>query len=703
MPLTRRRVLQTAITAAAIPATGLSVAQSTAEAATSAYTPPSPRQSFNLDGGWRFVRTDVAGAQATAFDDSGWTPISVPHTWNALDGQDGGNNYYRGIGWYRRHFTPPTTLAGKKLWLQFDGANTVTDVWVNGVYLGEHQGGYARFRFDATSALKIGQDNVIAVKVNNTYNADIAPLSADFTFCGGLYRDVSLQATDPLTIRMLDYASDSVYVRQRSVSTSSATVDVDTRYWNNSGSTRHAQVRTVITDAGGTVVADTTSGVRTVAAAGGDEVTQTVTLANPRLWRGRADPYLYTTTVEIHDADAGTVVDAVSVPLGLRTFSLDANAGFSLNGSHTRLHGVNRHQDRLNKGWAVSPADHVQDFDLMDEMGVSALRTAHYQQAQEVYSLADQRGYVVWVEIPLVNAITNSAAFTANAQQQLRELIRQNFNHPSIMFWSIGNEQGSDDTATNTLLASLAGIVATEDPGRISTYANAGGGTDGQITHTQTAGFNVYYGWYGGVITDFGPWADNLHASHPTRTVAVSEYGAGASVYQHQDNPPPPVTTSTWHPEEYQALLHEGTWKQIQTRPYLWGTFAWLMFDFASDGRNEGDTPGRNDKGLVTYDRATRKDAFYWYKANWTTTPFVYITSRRFTNRTAATTTVKVYGNVDSATLTLNGVSQGTVTSSDHIYSWPVTLASGSNIVTVTGARGGLTYKDSVTWTYTST
>ncbi|WP_194904279.1 glycoside hydrolase family 2 protein [Catenulispora rubra] len=702
MPVTRRRILQTALTAAAVPATGLSVATSTARAATSTYTPPSPRQSFSLDSDWRFVRTDVAGAQATAFDDSAWTPISVPHTWNALDGQDGGNDYYRGIGWYRRHFTAPTALAGKKLWLQFDGANTVADVWVNGVHLGQHQGGYARFRFDATSALKLGVDNVVAVKVNNAHNADIAPLSADFTFCGGMYRDVSLVVTDPLTIRMLDYASDSVYVRQRSVSTSSATVDVETKYWNNSGSTRHVQVRTVITDAGGAVVADTTSGVRTVAAAGGDEVTQTVTLANPRLWRGRADPYLYTTTVEIHDADSGTVVDAVAVPLGLRSFSLDANAGFSLNGAHLRLHGVNRHQDRLNMGWAVSPADHVQDFDLMDEMGVNALRTAHYQQAQQVYSLADQRGYVIWVEIPLVNAITNSTTFTANAQQQLRELIRQNFNHPSIMFWSIGNEQGSNDTATNTLLDTLAHLAATEDPGRISTYAQAGGGSDTRVTHTQTAGFNVYNGWYGGVITDFGPWADKLHASEPARTIAVSEYGAGASIYQHQDNPPIPVAGSTWHPEEYQALLHEGTWKQIQARPYLWGTFVWNMFDFASDGRHEGDTPGRNDKGMVTYDRAVRKDAFYWYKANWTTTPFVYITSRRFTNRTSATTTVKVYGNVDAATLTLNGVSQGTVTSGDHIYNWPVTLAPGSNIVTVTGTRGGLTYTDSVTWTYTS-
>ncbi len=695
--VTRRRVLAASAASAAF-LLGDIAASPGARAAT--YAPPSPRQTFDLDGGWRFIRTDVNGGQAPGFDDSTWTPVSVPHTWNALDGQDGGSNYYRGVGWYRRHYTPPATLSGKKLWLQFDGVDTVADVWVNGTYLGQHRGGYARFRFDATAALRLGGDNVIAVKVNNAYDSSIAPLSADYTFFGGIYRNVSLQATDPLMIRMTDYASDGVYVRQRSVSAAGATLDVDTKYWNNSGTTRHVQVRTIITDASGGVAGDVTTASRTVAAHSGDEVVQTLTLASPHLWNGRADPYLYQVTVEFHDADTGAVTDAVTVPLGLRTFRLDADTGFWLNGSHLALHGVNRHQDHLNKGWAISATDHVHDFDLMDEMGVNALRTAHYQQDQQVYSLADRRGYVTWAEIPLVNSITSSSAFTANAEQQLRELIRQNFNHPSICLWSIGNEQGSDTSATNTLLADLAGIVAAEDPGRLSTYAQAGGGTNGLITHTDTAGFNVYYGWYYGSTSDFGPWADNLHAAQPSRTIAVSEYGAGAAITQHQDNPPKPVAGSTWHPEEYQALFHEATWKQIQTRPYLWGTFVWNMFDFAVDSRNEGDTPGRNDKGLVTYDRATRKDAFFWYKANWTTTPFVYVTSRRYTNRTTATTTVKAYGNVDSATLTVNGASQGTKTSTDHIYQWPITLTPGTNTITVTGTRAGSTYTDTVIWTY---
>jgi beta-galactosidase len=333
-------------------------------------------------------------------------------------------------------------------------------------------------------------------------------------------------------------------------------------------------------------------------------------------------------------------------------------------------------------------------------MGVNALRTAHYQQDQKVYNLADERGYVVWAEIPLVNAITNSSAFTANATQQLHELIKQNYNHPSIVFWGIGNEQGSDDAATNALLDTLNGVVNSDDPDRLSTYAHNGSITSGLVNHTEVNGYNRYSGWYSGAYTDFGPWCDNLHSSQPTRRIGISEYGAGASIIQHQENPPKPVPASGFHPEEYQALFHESHWSQISTRPFLWGTFIWNMFDFASDGRNEGDTPGRNDKGMVTYDRLTRKDAFFWYKANWTSTPFVYITSRRWTNRTVATTTVKVYGTVDSVVLKLNGVQLGSArTSTNHIYSWSgVTLAHGANTVQAIGTVGSTTFTDTVTW-----
>ena len=664
------------------------------------YRPPPARQHVDLGRDWRFLRADASGAQAPGFDDRSWSAVTVPHTWNAQDGQDGGGDYYCGTGWYRRHYTPPSTLDGKRLWLQFAGVNEVADVWVNGVSLGQHRGGYARFRFDATRALKPGRDNVIAVRVSNAEDPSVAPLSADYTFFGGIYRDVSLQATDPLSLHMLDFAGPGIYLRQRAVGATSATVDVTARSWNYGSATRHVAVRVVVTDAAGAVVANVTGAPRAVAAATGFDLTQTVTIANPRRWQGRADPYLYRVTVELRDASSNVVTDAATARLGLRSFRVDPNEGFFLNGKHLPLYGVNRHQDRLNRGWAIGDAEHVQDFDIMDEMGVNALRTAHYQQDQKVYDLADERGYVVWTEIPLVNAITDGPAFADNAVQQLHELIKQNYNHPSIVFWGIGNEQGSDDAATNALLDRLNGVVEASDPERLSGYAHNGPAGSGLADHAEVGGYNRYSGWYSGSYTDFGPVSDDLHAAQPTRRIGVTEYGAGASIIQHQENPPRPVPASNFHPEEYQALLHESYWSQIRTRPYLWGTFLWNMFDFASDSRNEGDTPGRNDKGLVTYDRVTRKDAFYWYKANWTSTPFVHITSRRWTARTEATTTVKVYGNVDSVTLTVNGVRLGEAKkSTDHVYSWAgVTLVPGANTVTATGTRGGATHTDTVTW-----
>jgi beta-galactosidase len=670
-----------------------------AEAAT--YVAPPVRHRADLDSEWRFVKADAPGAQAPGFDDSTWSPVTLPHTWNAEDGQDGSGRYYRGAGWYRRHYTPPAALAGQKLWLQFDGANTVTDVWVNGTYLGQHQGGYARFRFDATAALVPGADNLIAVRVSNAVNYDVPPLSADFTFFGGLYRKVSLVATDPLAVQMLDEAGPGLYLRQRSVTQASATVDLTTKVWNGGSVARTVEVRAVVTDATNVVVAEGTSAPRIVPAGGGVQTEQAVVITLPHRWQGTADPYLYRATVEIRDAGTGRLTDTVTEPLGLRTVTVDPATGLFLNGTHLSLHGVNRHQDLLGHGWAVSDADVTRDFDLMDEMGVNALRTAHYQQDQKVYDLADARGYLVWTEIPLVNKINNTDAFRTSAMHQLREMIRQNYNHPSVAFWGIGNEQGSDDPATNALLDGLAGLVTEEDPDRLSTYAHNWGIDSGLVNHTDVVGYNKYFGWYHDVYGDFGPYVDALHQAQPKRCIAISEYGAGASVVQHQESPPKPVQGGPFHPEEYQALLHESTWAQIRARPYLWGTFVWNMFDFASDQRGEGDTPGRNDKGLVSFDRRTRKDAFYFYKANWTSTPFVYITSRRWTDRTAAVTTIKVYGTADSVLLTLNGVQLGPPKKSDnHVYTWPdVTLRPGINHVQAFGTRAGTTYTDLVTWT----
>lgn len=675
-------------------------------ASAATYTAPNPRVRIDLNPGWRFIRADVTGAQQPGFDDSGWSSVNTPHTWNAVDGADGGNNYYRGVGWYRRHYTVPNQLAGRRLYLQFAGVNQVADVWVNGTYLGQHEGGYSRFRFGVTGVLVPGGDNVIAVRVSNARDTDIAPVSADYTFEGGIYRNVSLWAVDDLHVRMEDYAGPGVYLRQSDVTAASATVTVTTKLWNDGNTTRSVVVRSVIADKSGTVVAETSSTAQVVAAATGAEIRQSLVIDRPRLWNGVADPYLYNASVEIHDVTAGTdrIADVVTERLGLRSIAVDADTGFHLNGSHLHLHGVNLHQERAGKGWAITDADHTQDFDLIRELGANTVRMAHYQHDQKDYDLADERGLIVWAEIPLVNSVTDSAAFTTSTQNQLRELIRQNYNHPSIVFWGIGNELTDyNGTATNRLLASLAGIIESEDPGRLSTYAVRGEDPDDAQAglHTRVTGFNKYYGWYYGSKDDeLGTWADNLHSNSPSRRIAMSEYGVGANTAQHALNPPKPAPGGSWHPEEYQSLFHEAAWKQLAARPYIWGTFVWAMFDFASDGRNEGGRPGINDKGLVTHDRQIRKDAFYWYKANWASTPTLYITSRRWTQRTDPTTELKVYSNADRVTATLNGSSLGAVSSSDRIFKWAgVTLKPGRNTVVVTATINGSTYTDTVDWT----
>ncbi|HEX6765724.1 MAG TPA: glycoside hydrolase family 2 TIM barrel-domain containing protein [Polyangiaceae bacterium] len=662
--------------------------------------PPSTRTETLLGTGWRFQRMDVTGAQAPAFDDSSWTQVSVPHTWNATDGQDGGGNYYRGTGWYRRHVMVPADAAGKRLYLEFDGSNIVTDVYVNGTSVGQHRGGFARFRFDVTSALMPGADNVVAVKVSNAAVNDVPPLDADFTFFGGLYRDVRLIATNALHVDTMDFASSGVYLDTTSVSAASASLRARVRVTNNDSASQSVTVRTVVVRADGSVETEL-SATGSVAAGMTSVLSATATIANPHLWNGVADPYVYQAYAEVR---VGTsVVDWVNVPLGFRFYSVDPAQGFFLNGRYLDLHGVNRHQDRLGMGWAITNREHDEDMALIRELGATVVRLSHYEHAQYFHDLADRAGIALWAEIPLVNSITDSTAFRNNAVQQMTELIRQNYNHPAILFWGIGNEQRTDNTATNNLLTTLATLVETEDPTRLSTYAQCcTSDTGGLPAHSDVVGYNTYYGWYDafGAAADFGAWADNLHAQRPTWKIGISEYGAGAGITQHADNPPQPDPYGTPHPEEWQNLVHESHWKQMKTRPYLWAKIIWNMFDFAVDSRDEGDTPGRNDKGLVTYDRRTRKDAFFWYKANWSTTPVVYITSRRFTPRTTATTTVKVYSNLDSVTLTVNGTSRGAGTGADHIFQWTnVPLTTGQNTVQATGTSGTTTAMDSVTWT----
>jgi beta-galactosidase len=657
---------------------------------------PSPRADVLIDDGWQFVAGDVPGAAMPAFDDSSWTAVSLPHTWNASDGQT--PTYYRGPGWYRRHFTPPSAFGGRKLYLQFDAANKVADVFVNGTQVGEHRGGNAIFRFDVTPMLQIGADNVIAVKVDNSAFPDVPPLSGDFTQFGGLYRDTHVIVTDPVHIDVLDHASPGVFVTPKHVTAASADLDVRVELVNDDTMPHDVDVEVDVYDASGTMV-KTLSMPQTLAPSPvgmNTQVTLTATIASPHLWDGLADPYLYLAQAVVKDG--GVVRDAVSQTFGFRFYSIDPNTGFSLNGHPLDLHGVNRHQEWQGLGWAITTKEIDSDLGFIRELGANVIRGCHYQHSQYFYGQTDQAGILVWAEVGIVNSVTSSAAFDQNATQQLTELIRQSYNHPSIFVWSLSNETLGGDP----LMMALNGVAHGEDPTRSTTLADnpviptAATAWDGRAAIPDVVGFNFYGGWYYGADTDVGPFVDGIHQLHPAGVFGMSEYGAGASIKFHSATP-----KAGDHTEEYQALFHETYWGALKTRPFVWGKFIWAMFDFASSTRNEGDTPGMNDKGLMTHDRSTRKDAFYFYKANWTTDPFVWIASRRFNPRTIAATDIKVYANTDAVELKLNGTSLGSKTNADHVFVWPaVTLTTGDNQVDAIGTKAGVsTYTDSVTWT----
>ncbi len=657
------------------------------------------RRVIPLNDAWRFHRGEARGADQPGHRVDNWASVELPHTWNARDGQDGGGDYYRGPSWYRRTFETPALVEGGRVFLRIHAANTIADVFLNGHHVGTHQGGFSRFVYELTPRLRKDKPNVLAIKVNNAHTEHVPPFSADFTFFGGLYRGVDLLVTGPLCISPLDYGSSGVYLRQENVSADQADVTIRTLL-SNAGDARSVAVQAAIVDADGKEVARVEQDGPV--ATGASEVAQRVRLADPHLWAGRSDPYLYTVRVQVRDGDA--VVDEVEQPLGLRFFHVDPDKGFFLNGRHYDLHGVNRHQDRLNMGWAITLAEHEEDFRMIHEMGCTAVRLAHYQQAPEAYALCDRLGLVVWAEIPLVNRIVDSPAFEANCKQQLRELIWQNYNHPSIVCWGMQNEvTASWQPGPNAaeLVGELHELSKAEDPDRLTTLAATGPHEHPANWQTELSAFNTYFGWYWGPVDGIGPWADKMHADHPDTPVGVSEYGAGGSIHHHEWPPKRPQHDGDWHPEEWQTHLHEVHWQAMAERPFLWGKFVWNMFDFAVDNRREGDTAGRNDKGLVTYDRKTRKDAFYWYKVNWAEEPMVYITSRRYTPRTSLPVPVRVYSNCPTVTLFVNNENQGEGIREGKVHIWPnVELKTGRNLIRSIAREDGKDYVDACEWVY---
>ncbi|ESQ88347.1 glycosyl hydrolase family 2 [Asticcacaulis sp. AC460] len=655
------------------------------------------REKASLNAAWMFHKGDVPTASDPNFQADTWQAIELPHTYNASDAGAGGDKargeeegvYYRGPAWYRRDLTV-TPQPGKRYFLQFEGAALITEAYLNGKSVGRHDGGYATFRFDITDALKSGR-NVLAVKVDNTRVNHIAPLTGDFNVFGGLYRNVWLVTADGIHVDLMDHGGPGVYATTKTITNASADIHVKSLIRNDTATSAPVKVRTTILDASGKTVAQSTT-TFTVAANTTVPTETNLTVKKPRLWAGRSAPYLYTVKIE-------TGSDTVTVPLGVRTFTIDVKNGVLLNGKPYAVYGANMQQPgRYGKGTAVSDAEIDEDMQIMDEMGVTALRLAHMQHHPRVYEEADRRGILISTEAPLVDFIDASDAFKANAVQQMQELIAQNYNHPSVVVWGLGNEIRSNDPDPNPVLAALQSTAKAMDTSRPTAYAHCCLADDDPVAlHSDIVSYNKYFGWYWGEFEDIGKWADEVHAKLPNRVIGISEYGAGASILHQEDLPKRTVPQAYWHPEQYQSAYHEANWKVLKARPYLWSNFIWVAFDFPSFRRNEGDRPAINDKGLVTEDRKVRKDAYYWYQANWSDKPMVHITSSRDTPKRVRKVTVKVYSNAAEVRLRLNGVDLAVQPVVDHMATWKIELKDGDNVIEATA--GDIT--DQVMWSYT--
>lgn len=625
--------------------------------------------------------------------------VDLPHTWNAQDALSGKIDYKRGIGNYEKNLFIRPEWKGKRLFIRFEGVNNIADVFINRRHIGEHRGGYGAFIFEITGKVEYGKENSILVRVNNGEQLDIMPLVGDFNFYGGIYRDVHLLITDETCISPLDYASPGVRLIQDSVSHRYAKVRAIVDLSNGSSGNQEVELNVRLLD-GQRVVKEGTKNVNL----SGNEVMQqelTFEIDQPHLWNGRQDPFLYQAEVTLFRN--GQMVDRVTQPLGLRFYWIDPDKGFFLNGKHLPLQGVCRHQDRSEVGNALRPQHHEEDVALMLEMGVNAVRLAHYPQATYFYDLMDKNGIIVWAEIPFVGpggyndkGFVDLPAFRANGKEQLKELIRQHYNHPSICVWGLFNELTELGDNPVEYIKELNVLAHQEDTTRPTTSASNQMGDLNFIT--DAIAWNRYDGWYGGTPADLGKWLDRMHKDHPEICIAISEYGAGASIYHQQDSLVKTVPTSWWHPENWQTYYHIENWKTISSRPYVWGSFVWNMFDFGAAHRTEGDRPGINDKGLVTFDRKVRKDAFYFYKANWNREePMLYLTGKRNTVRTQRLQTIIAFTNQAGAELFVNGKSYGkAIPDSYAILEWKnVELEPGENEIKVVSTNKKLPLSDS--------
>ena len=621
------------------------------------------RKVYNFNTKWAFSKE---ATEAPKVMPEKWYWVSLPHTWNDIDGQDGGNDLYRGTAYYAKELEKIDLPKADKYYLELNGANSSATVYVNGKKLASHDGGYSTWRVNITDVLE--DKNLFVVEVDNSQNDRVYPQNADFTFYGGLYRDVNILAVNNSHFDLEYYGGPGIKVTPEVVE-NNANVEVEV-FTTNTLETQ--KLNYILKDREGNIIAqkETSS----------SETKVTFEIENVHLWHGKKDPYLYSAEVYLKQDDE--VLDNVSTRFGCRTFKIDPELGFILNGEEYPLRGVSRHQDRWGIGNALLKEHHDEDMDLICELGATTIRLAHYQHDQYFYDLCDERGMVVWAEIPYIS--THMPNGRENTISQMKELVVQNYNHPSIVVWGLSNEitmHGDSDEDLRENHVILNDLVHEMDKTRLTTMACVSmcSMDDPYVQIPDTVSYNHYFGWYGGDTSQNGPWFDEFHAKYPNIPIGCSEYGCEALNWHTSDPQQGDYT------EEYQAYYHEELIKQFYTRKYMWATHVWNMFDFGADSRNEGGENGQNHKGLVTFDRKYKKDSFYAYKAWLSDDPFVHICGKRYVDRVEETTKVTVYSNQPEVELFANGVSLGKQSSPEHFFYFEVPNNGETNLEAIAG------------------
>lgn len=655
------------------------------------------RDSQPFNDGWLFKKAE--DLPKTLSED--WLPVKIPHTWNAEDMQVKKNTFYAGEAYYRKTYTPDPSLGDKRVFLRFEGVAAVAEVYINGVFAGNHKGGYSAFVIEMTKLLRYGQENEMLVKVDNNSRPDVIPVNHTlFGVYGGIYRPVELIVTEKLNITVTDYASPGIYISQKNVSDKSAEISVKIKLENKNHDTKNVRLLTTIYEIDGKVKSKQEMPV-TVLPQGRQFFVQEFALKNPHLWQGLEDPYLYKVVIQL--VSDNKIIDEVIQPLGLRHFELKAGDGMYLNGKKVPMYGVCRHQDWWGTGSALTDEQHDTDLAIIKEIGATTIRFAHYQQAERIYAKCDSIGFIVWAEIPFVNRV--STRESGNARQQLTELIRQNYNHPSIYVWGLHNEVYTPYDYTVSLTTDLNDLAKTEDPDRytvsVSGYSKV---EQASNLNADIQGINHYFGWYSGEISDVEKWIKGMEKDFPGYKVIFSEYGAEANVDQQEE-----VVGefgryfSQFYPETFSTKFHEIQWGFISKHPYLLASYVWNAFDFATPVNTQGGVEARNMKGLVTFDRKIKKDPFYWYKANWSKEPVLYLTQRRAIERENEVTPVTVYSNIGVPRLFVNGLEitnfkEGT-TPVHYIFN-NIKLNTGENVIEAKAVKDGKEYSDKIVWNY---